>query len=191
MSETHTYTAFLHCTEVANGPLTDVLLAVKTATDQGNGEPVLIFRDDSGEQVDFDFSGSPAEVLARAGCTAERRGPGRPKLGVVAREVTLLPRHWDWLEQQPQGASAALRRLIDEARRVGDAASEARARRHALGRVLWSLAGNLPDFEETSRALFAGDDEEVRRNVSSWPRDLRSYVERRLPSPVSCSATSA
>ncbi|MFY0534142.1 DUF2239 family protein [Nannocystis pusilla] len=43
-----------------------------------------------------------------------RTGPGRPKLGVVSREVSLLPRHWEWLERQPSGSR---RRCADSSRR--------------------------------------------------------------------------
>jgi hypothetical protein len=128
--------------------------------------------------VDFDLRGSLDEVLARALPATPRPGPGRPKLGVVAREVTLLPRHWEWLEQQPNGISAALRRLVDEARKRSPDEESARLAREAASRFMWAVAGNLPDFEEASRALFAGNRERLRSLTREWPADVRSHLFR-------------
>ncbi len=77
---------------------------------------------------------------------AEPRGRGRPKLGVVAREVTLLPRHWDWLNAQPGGASVALRKLVEQARRANGDADRARAAREAAYHFMSAMAGDLPAF---------------------------------------------
>ena len=86
------------------------------------------------------------------------RGPGRPKLGVVAREITLLPRHWEWLAQQTGGASVAIRKLVDEARRATATTAIASASaQEAAYRFMSAMAGNLPHFEEAIRALFADD----------------------------------
>jgi hypothetical protein len=108
----------------------------------------------------------------------ETRGPGRPRLGVVAREVTLLPRHWEWLATQPGGASVALRRLVEEARRTSASADRARASRDAAYRVMHALGGDLPDFEEASRALFAGDRDRFRLHTAAWPLDVSAHVDR-------------
>jgi predicted ester cyclase len=105
------------------------------------------------------------------------RGPGRPKLGVTPREVTLVPRHWRWLERQPGGVSAALRRLVEQASK--DPSERARAVRAALGSMLTSLAGDRPGFEEVTRALFAGDVGRLEALVRRWPRDLRELAVRR------------
>jgi len=105
------------------------------------------------------------------------RGVGRPKLGVVAREVTLLPRQWEWLGRQPGGASVALRRLIDEARRVNAGRDAARAAREATYGVMTVLAGNLPGFEEAMRALFALERERFEQHISTWPEDLRAHLQ--------------
>jgi hypothetical protein len=169
-----TYTAFHGTVRLAHGPLADLLVALKRGADPGReaGSGVLVFEDWTGRQVDFDLTGSEAEVLARA--TPAPKGPGRPKLGVVSREVSLLPRHWEWLEQQPHGLSGALRRLIDVARQRSP--DTARAAREVAGKVMWSLAGDLPDFEEASRALFAANRERFMGLVHEWPADVRGYV---------------
>jgi hypothetical protein len=102
---------------------------------------------------------------------------GRPRLGVTAREVTLLPRHWDWLATQPGGASAALRRLVDLARRDNLAGDRRRETQEAVHRVMTTLAGNLPGYEEALRALYAGDGESFSRRMAEWPHDVRTYVQ--------------
>src|SRR3546814_490284 len=104
------------------------------------------------------------------------RGRGRPKLGVTAREVTLLPRHWDWLAAQPGGASVALRKLVEQAMR--DDRQTRRAAQEAAYRVMTALAGDLPGYEEAIRALFAGDRQRFEQQIAGWPADLRDYVTR-------------
>jgi len=117
-------------------------------------------------------------VLERA-IPSQPRGPGRPRLGVVGREISLLPRHWDWLETQPSGASAALRRLVEQAMRQQPGQERARRVRAALGGVLTSLAGDRPQYEEATRALFAGDLAGFEGLVQRWPRDLRTFAVER------------
>lgn len=175
MDEPQTYTAFAGEGRIAAGDLATMLRGVKSYLESGKSEPVLIFEDATGRQVDFDFRGTEDEVLKRAEAVSPKPGPGRPKLGVVAREVTLLPRHWDWLERQRGGASAALRRLVDEARKREPGRERARLAREAASKVMWSVAGNLPDFEEASRALFAADPERFDALVAAWPADLRDH----------------
>jgi uncharacterized protein len=111
---------------------------------------------------------------------APRNGPGRPKLGVVSREVTLLPRHWEWLEHQPNGISAALRHLVDEARRRDPEQECARRARDAANRFMTAMAGNLRGYEEATRALFADDRQRLRTLVRRWPADIRKHLERLL-----------
>ena len=94
---------------------------------------------------------------------AAPRGPGRPKLGVVAREITLLPRHWDWLAQQKGGASVAIRKLVDEARRVNEDGDRIRLAQEAAYRFMSAMAGNRPHYEEAIRALFAADSASFRK----------------------------
>jgi hypothetical protein len=117
-----------------------------------------------------------ARYLPGAEGAPTRPGAGRPKLGVVAREVTLLPRHWDWLKAQPGGASAALRRLVDAERRRQKEENDPRPAREAAYRFMSAMAGNLAGFEDTARALFAGDYERLRALTRAWPRDVRDHA---------------
>jgi hypothetical protein len=180
------YTAFKEDAQVAAGDLRTMLTTVAGALPLAERRALLIFEDWSGRAVDFDVRGTGDEVIARAeAALAGAESPagsrrGRPKLGVVSREVTLLPRHWEWLEAQPSGASAALRRLVDEARRREPEKERARRALEAASRVMTALAGNRPGFEEASRALFAGDRERFAELTRAWPGDVRAYLERLL-----------
>lgn len=166
--------AFAGSRRVASGPLRDVLPVLKQRFDRDASELVLVFDAETGRQVDFDLRGSLADVLERA--LPAPRGPGRPKLGVTSREVSLLPRQWQWLEQQPSGISAALRRLVEQAGKSQPGSERARNQRGALSQILSALAGNLPGFEEACRALFAGDDARFALTIESWPEDIRQYA---------------
>lgn len=172
----NTYTAFNGYDLLATGPLEAVVLKLKAAA----APAALVFEDATGKQLDFDLRGNEQEVLARLAADPrfEKRAPGRPKLGVVSREVSLLPRHWEWLEKQPGGASASLRRLVEEARKGSEPGD--REAIEAAGRFMWALAGNLPDFEEASRALYARDRERLETLLSTWPADVRDHVQRLL-----------
>jgi hypothetical protein len=184
-----TFTAFAGQRQIASGELRSVLLETKRRLEQGEQSRVLVFNDLTGQQVDFDLSGTEEEALARLehhpGLTPareQRQGPGRPKLGVVCREVSLLPRHWEWLEHQPQGASAALRRLVDEARKRDPAGERQRQARDAAAKFMWSMAGDLPGFEEASRALYADERAQFEAFARAWPKDIGDHVLRLLRS---------
>lgn len=168
------FVAFAGARRVASGPLRDVLPALKQRFDRDGSELVLVFDTETGRQVDFDLRGSLAEVLERS--LPAPRGPGRPKLGVTSREVSLLPRQWQWLEQQPNGISAALRRLVEHASKTQPGSERARSQRGALSQMLSALAGNLPGFEDACRALFAGDDARFAQVIEGWPEDIRQYA---------------
>lgn len=175
---THPHTAFHEDRRIAHGSMAEVAVAVKHA---GADTPVLVFDDVTGRQIDLDTRGTDADVRSRYAPLPEPpRGRGRPKLGVLPREVTLLPRHWDWLNRQPGGASAALRRLVDEARR--ESAGEVRARTRAAQEAAYSfmhgIAGNFPGFEEATRALFAGDRAGFEAQILHWPHDVRAHALR-------------
>ena len=164
---------------IANGSPEDVAQAVRRAIDEGRAQSPLILDDATGYPLEFDLRGSVDEVLARlrpAAETAAPRGPGRPKLGVVAREVTLLPRHWDWLGRQPGGASVTLRRLVEEARRAGSAKEQARQASEAADRTMRTLAGDLPGFEEASRAFWRGERATFDQLTAAWPTDVRQHL---------------
>lgn len=180
---TQRYIAFEGTRRIAEGVLATVAKATKSVLDRGEAAPVLIFDARTSEPVEIDFRGSAYDVFARLGAKtdgpapdAEPRGPGRPKLGVVAREVTLLPRHWDWLRAQPGGASVALRRMIDAARHQSGDRDRERASQEAAYRFMHAVGGNLPNFEEAARALFAGDREKFSRMVAAWPVDVRDHA---------------
>src|SRR5688572_8784573 len=178
-----TFTAFLGARQLAHGDLEDVARAAAGAGPQG---AVQIFDDASGRPVELDPRLDPGQAAtehrarqAAADAPPPRRaGRGRPRLGVVAREVTLLPRHWDWLAGQPGGASATLRRLVEDARRQSAGPDERRARRDAVYRIMAALAGDAPGFEDASRALFADDLAGLERLAAGWPADVAGYVLR-------------
>jgi uncharacterized protein len=183
------FTAFIGPQRLATGPLAEVAIAVMQASRRPAAPPIIIFADATGQPIDLDLRGTerdiiarlpqpaaPAEVETDEAASVEPRGRGRPKLGVVAREVTLLPRHWEWLGTQPGGASVALRKLVDEARRANGDADRARAARDAAYRFMSVMAGNLAGFEEASRALFADDRRRFVGLVAGWPDDIRDHV---------------
>jgi hypothetical protein len=179
-----TCTAFAGSKRVASGPPQQVALAVKAALDANSAQLLLVFDDLSGGAVDFDLRGTPQEILARLASVppdppaAPARGPGRPKLGVVAREVTLLPRHWDWLGAQPGGASVALRKLVDAARATHAGADRRRLAQQSADRFMSALAGNEPGYEEAARALYAGDRARFAQSMVAWPADVRDHALR-------------
>jgi uncharacterized protein len=184
--EERTYAAFAGDRLVVGADVETVLRRVKAGLDRGEFEQVLIFDDATGKEVDFDLRGTADDVVARLAHhpmfapegvpAATRTGPGRPKLGVVSREVSLLPRHWEWLEEQPNGISAALRRLVDEARKAGAGPDTIRRATEAAGRFMTTMAGNLPGFEEASRALYAHDGERFEQCIRDWPKDIRDHA---------------
>lgn len=197
-TEIRHFTAFEGFTRLAAGSLAEVTLAVKAAEEQGVEAPLLVFDDASGRVVDVDTRGDAEDIIARLSAPSEapekpaekpaekpsekpagggsRRPRGRPKLGVVAGEVTLLPRHWDWLRSQPGGASASLRKLVEAARR-SDLASPRQERETAYG-FMSVMAGDLPGFEEATRALFAGDRDRFADLISDWPQDVRDHCRK-------------
>jgi len=171
-----TYTAFSEANLLATGELRETLRAVKAFLEDKPTANVLIFNDGTGEQVDFDFSGTILDVLSRTEATKPKNGPGRPSLGIVSREVSLLPRHWEWLEKQQHNVSAAIRRLVDDAIRNEPASAKARRAVEAADREMWTLAGNLPGCEEASRSLYARDFDRFDSLIETWPEDVRRHL---------------
>jgi len=173
------HTAFLEGQRLATGPLHEVAVAVLRAQQLQPAKHALVFSNATGKSADLDLRGGEDAVAQRYTVAAPidaPKGRGRPKLGVVAREVTLLPEHWDWLAAQPGGASVALRKLVHEARRKGGDLLQTRQARDRAYHAMSTLAGNLAGFEEASRALFAGDDERLLAQMAAWPEDVRAYV---------------
>ncbi|WMT75134.1 DUF2239 family protein [Bradyrhizobium sp. Ash2021] len=182
------FTAFTGQQRLVTGPLAEVALAVMKASRKAASAPIVIFDDATGRPIDLDLRGTERDIVARLPqsdsnpqpaddqAALEPRGRGRPKLGVVAREVTLLPRHWEWLAAQPGGASVALRKLVDEARRASGDIDRARAARDAAYHFMSDMAGNLAGFEEASRALFADDRRRFTGLIAGWPGDIRDHI---------------
>lgn len=184
-------TAFAGTQRIASGALIDVALAIKAGDAQTQGS-LLIFADETGAVIDLDLRGTTADIVTRLTAKGELgslksktradvtgktdRLRGRPKLGVVAREVTLLPRHWEWLAKQSGGASQALRRLVDGARRADGGQTGRKAAQERTYRFLSALAGDLPGYEEAIRALYGGDNESFAKNMATWPKDIRDHA---------------
>lgn len=184
--------AFAHSKRIARGPAAEVAAKVKAFADQNEAVPVWLFDALTSQPVELDLRGSVADVLGRmpeqrsppdpmtqprhAEPASPIKGPGRPKLGVIAREVTLLPRHWDWLAAQPGGASVSLRKLVEQALRAGKEQDHIRMARDAAYRFMSAMAGNEAGFEEATRALFAGKLDQVRQNMATWPADVREHA---------------
>ncbi|THF70259.1 DUF2239 family protein [Deinococcus sp. Arct2-2] len=191
MDELPTYTAFHGSLHLLTGSLHDVLTELKTQADSLDAaSSILIFEDRSGRQADFNLRGTLSEVLEREAplpsapaSAPAKAGPGRPKLGIVSREISLLPRHWDWLELQRGGASATLRRLVDEARKQNPGQERVQQAQAAADRFLGAMAGNLPHFEAASRALYARDQAGFVAHSADWPADIRRHALH-LAAPV-------
>jgi len=176
---------------IASGTLVEVVRSAKDAVDRHGRSPVLIFDNATSEVIDVDYRGTADDVVARleqeskstgqvahqaTSISPVRRGPGRPRLGVVSKEVTLLPQHWTWLKSQPGGASATLRRLVHDARKQTRTRDTARRSQGATLQFMTIMAGNRPGFEEAARSLYAGDRKRFASITSSWPADVRQHV---------------
>lgn len=186
MDDMPTFTAFAGEQLIASGSKIEVAMAVKAAQNKNPSLGVLIFDDGTGRQVDFNLSGSDEEITARLrsennGSEAEKRRSGRPKLGVIAREITLLPRHWEWLADQQGGASATIRKLVDKARNADD--WPIRKAQQAADRFMATMLGNQPGYEEAARALYAGNRSLFLTLSENWPASLRDHA-RRMAAPA-------
>ena len=179
------YIAFEGDRRIAAGELRDVARAAKEVLVRRKDAAILVFDGVTSGPIEIDFRGTVADVQARlpeaTGAVVDAepsapRGPGRPKLGVVSREVTLLPRHWNWLAQQPGGASVALRKLVDAARRIGEDGDRVRRAQEAAYRFMSAMAGNKPHYEDAIRALFANDTARFEKLIASWPADVRDHT---------------
>jgi len=184
-------TAFLGARCVAVGTLRDIVEKLRENHSDGAREAPLIFNDATGHVIEIDLRPDAGERISIVATVAQSdavgniagetqpavsAGPGRPKLGVVAREVTLLPRHWEWLNQQSGGASVALRKLVEEARRANSLKDRVRQSQEAAYRFMSAMAGDRPGFEEATRALFAGDYARFGEQTALWPADIRDYA---------------
>lgn len=195
-------TAFEGSRCIASGRLNDVARATKTVADRAAQSaspfPILIFNDATSETIELDWRGSVDEFATRLRLLplAEKRadestrptpelpdtprGPGRPRMGVVAREITLLPRHWEWLAGQSGGASVALRKLVEVARRESEVKDRLRQARSVGYKFMSTMAGHETGFEEASRALFAGDQAGLALLIAAWPIDVQMHLKKLL-----------
>ena len=187
-----TFTVFCGQQKIGHGPITEAALVYKHSIESNGPDFPLIFDDSTGRTIDFDYRGPDHEVVKRVQrmwptpsteapgapeeTLADRALRGRPKLGVVSREVTLLPRHWDWLSSQPGGASVALRRLVDGARKANVYKDNLRKAQERAYNFVSAMAGDLPGFEDATRALFAGNWEGFVDQTDSWPTDIRLHT---------------
>ena len=172
---------------LALGDLHEVATKARAALDKNSDATLLIFDAATSQSVEIDLRGTPADVQKRLASHASQnqeaavstpRGPGRPKLGVVAREITLLPRHWEWLSQQPGGASVAIRKLVEDARRAGSSKDRIRQAQESLHRFMTAMAGDSPNYEDALRALYAGDRSRFTASIAKWSADVRDHVTR-------------
>jgi len=176
-----TCTAFHGKTRIASGDLRDVAVKSKDLLDRDPTAQLLIFSDATSELIELDLRGTPQQVVDRIGVTSPdtpSRGPGRPKLGVVAREVTLLPRHWEWLAAQRGGASVALRKLVEHAIKTTRDSDSMRRAQDVTYRFVSAMAGDEPGFEEAIRALFRSEPERFDACIQAWPPDIRDHAKK-------------
>ncbi|MBI4955693.1 MAG: DUF2239 family protein [Myxococcales bacterium] len=180
----HAYSVFADLERlVYAGPdLREALARARAAYAAGDVQTVVVFDDTTGERSEVDARPEPEAAphawLAREASPQQHVGRGRPKLGVVSREVSLLPRHWDWLAAQPEGASAALRRLVDEARKGRAARDRARQALDAAYHFMSAVGGHRPGFEEASRDLYAGRFAAASARLAPWPIEVRDHLRR-------------
>ena len=154
----------------------EVIRVAKAAWDADPSARILVFDDRTGRQIEFDWSGTPDSIIGPA-MAPQHRKPGRPRLGVDCAEICLLPRQWEWLAAQPRSASATVRRLIEAARKAESPEDRLRERIDAAATFMWAIAGDLPGFEEASRALYRHDWPSLRERIAGWPPDVGAQVQ--------------
>lgn len=180
----YTYTAFEGFQKLISADLEKVLLTVKRRLKANRDSSVLIFSDSTGKQMDFDLSGTDADVTDRHKIYTMKTAPpqptvGRPKLGVVPREISLLPSHWEWLNNQTGGASPTIRQLIDE--KIKSSSTDrlkVKTSQEVTYKFLSALAGDLPNFEEAVRYLYRSDRKKFLEQVSGWHKDVVDHALR-------------
>lgn len=183
-ANTQSYSAFDGHKLLTQGQLSKVVLNVKKRLKEDSSSSILIFSDLTGKQMDFDLRGTEQDILQRLQVfvsaptdeTKTASGPGRPKLGVISREVSLLPRHWEWLSTQSGGASVTLRKLVDEARKRFADRDETKKAQERTYKFLSSIAGNFPHYEEALRNLFAKNKKAFELQITDWPKDIKLHA---------------
>lgn len=182
MNMFNTYTAFMGTDFFGQGSLSEIILKIKKYIGTAENTNILIFSDLTGKAIDFNFQGSLLDVQKRLdvfvseNSTQQITGPGRPKLGVISREISLLPAHWEWLATQPGGSSAVIRKLIDEARKKSEGSLSIKQIQERVHRFTTAMAGDLQGYEEALRALYRKDEDQFLIQMGSWPSDIRDHV---------------
>lgn len=169
-----TYTAFSGNTFLANGKLSELALKIKRISE--TAQNILIFNDQTGRQIDLDLSGSELEIQQRYSETEAVKKVGRPKLGVISREITLQKKHWDWLDQQSANASAVIRKLIDKELNDPTSESNIMLARQVIDRFMSAMLGDMPNYEEAARALYQGDREVFLKMIQDYHKDIKEYL---------------
>ena len=176
------YTAFENKKILTEGNLNEVATIVFHRLKENKSANILIFSDQSGRIIDLGFSGTERQMLERLKiyCHQEIQsypGAGRPRLGVVTREISLLPKHWEWLLGQDGGASACLRKLIDEKMSESELPKKAiMFAQEKTYKFLHAIAGDLPNFENAIRYLYRKDQSSFLKQISDWPDDVQTYA---------------
>lgn len=174
------YIAFAGAQKIAGGPALEIAPKIRMFMDSNADAEILVFDAKTSAQIEFDLRGTPDQIRRRLKDQFEAivvsPGPGRPKLGVVCREISLLPRHWEWLATQRGGASATLRRLVEDAKRQNAPQDQLRAAKDAAYKFLSIIAGNLPSYEEAIRALYGDAADKYQKIVKEWPKDIRDHA---------------
>lgn len=182
MESTDTYTAFEGNKQIFQGPLSDVVLKIKKRLGKEENSSILIFSNSSGKTIDFNFHGHERDVQRRLEvyvteeAPTENTGPGRPKLGVISREISLLPRHWEWLATQTGGTSATLRNLVEEAKKKSANGNQIKQAQERTYKFMSAIAGDFEGYEEALRALYKKDKKNFLAQIQSWPCDVKDHA---------------
>lgn len=189
MKDQNSYSVFEGTKLFFQGPLDEVVLKIKKRLGKANHGDILIFSNFTGKVIDFNFHGTEKDIVRRLevfvseGDLKPSAGPGRPKLGVMSREVSLLPRHWEWLATQSGGASAALRALVTEAIRKESGSVSIKQAQERTYKFMSVMGGDLKGYEEALRALYKKDVEKFISHIDEWPRDIKNHTKD-LAEPV-------
>ncbi len=182
MESSDTYTAFEGNSQLVHGSLSDVVIKIKKRLGKEGNSSILIFSDSTGKTIDFNFQGNERDIQKRLEIFVseevpiDNSGPGRPKLGVISREVSLLPRHWEWLATQTGGASSILRNLVEEAKKKSANGNHSKQAQERTYKFMSAIAGDFEGYEEALRALYKKDKKNFLVQIQTWPRDIIKYL---------------
>ncbi|MBC7539648.1 MAG: DUF2239 family protein [Bacteriovorax sp.] len=182
METINTYTAFDGHKLFGQGDLSEIVIKIKKQLGKSDNASIIIFSDNTGKVFDFNFQGTLSDVKKRLDMYIQTEvpevnaGAGRPKLGVISREISLLPQHWEWLATQPGGSSSTLRKLVDEAKKKTSGGPSIKQTQEIVHRFASAMAGDFEGFEEALRALYRKDKGLFHAQMKNWPEDIRDYI---------------